>query len=69
MAKNEQGLAAIKTAFDCGYNSFCRVEPNARGFMQNPPNTYKDNTLLNKEWQRGFNRAYWESQKKDQTCA
>lgn len=69
MAKNEAGLTAIKEAFDCGFNAFCRVEPNERGFMNVPPNPYRKDSLTYKEWIRGYNRAHWENSKKVQTCA
>lgn len=67
MAKQE-GLTAIKRAFDEGFNSFCRVEPNERGFMVNPANPYKKDSLTYKEWIRGYNRAHFENSKKVMPC-
>lgn len=65
---NETSVKALKEAFDAGFNAFCRTEPNVRGFQTNPPNPYNKNSLIYKEFERGFNRAYWENNKKAAVC-
>lgn len=66
MANNNQSgsLDVLKKAFAEGYEAFQTVKPNAKGFMQNPSNTYPPKSLPFKEWERGFNMAYFNSQKK-----
>lgn len=61
---NETGLRALKEAFDRGFNAFCSVELNERGFMNNPGNPFRKDSLTWKEFERGFARAYSENQKK-----
>lgn len=43
----------LQIAFDMGYRAF------QRGVFEAP---YKDGTVLLKEWNRGFNRAYFDNQ-------
>lgn len=66
---NDNSLQALKTAFDAGYNAFFKAELNERGFFVNPSNPYPDKGLLYKEWIRGFNRGYFEQQKKTKGAA
>jgi hypothetical protein len=42
----------LKIAFDMGYRSF------SKGIFDSP---YKSGTVLLKEWQRGFDRAYFDN--------
>jgi hypothetical protein len=63
-AEQSASLEALKRAFDQGYNAFLVVEKNERGYTNNPPNPYHKDGLLHKEWQRGFDRGFWEAQTK-----
>lgn len=33
-----------------------------KGFYRNEDNPYPDDTWPSKEWERGFNKAYWENE-------
>ena len=68
MAK-EQGIAPLKAAFDAGFNAFNTVIQNEKGLFWNPPNPYPKNTLVHKDWERGFQCAYNENLKKNSSCA
>lgn len=56
----------LKKAFAEGYEAFNKAEPNARGFWHNPGNPYKDGSLPNKEWQRGYDRGFWDNARKEE---
>lgn len=59
------GIQVLKDAFDKGYNAFFTVEKNDKGFWYNTPNPYPKDSLPFKEFIRGFNRGYWEQEKKN----
>lgn len=60
---NPNGAKALNEAYEKGYSSFLIVEKNDKGFYYNPPNPYMKNTLYNKEFTRGFNKAYFDNLK------
>ena len=45
-------------AFEDGYNAFSRVVLQKKYFHQ-VANPMKNNTIMHKEWQRGWNTAYF----------
>lgn len=54
----------LKEAFQAGVDAFHTVVANDKGIYNNPHNTYQKNSLPFKEFERGFNRAYTDQQKK-----
>ena len=42
----------LQIAYDMGYKAFCK------GYFDSP---YKEGTVLLKEWQRGFDTAYFDN--------
>lgn len=65
MAQHQQNssLDVLKKAFNEGYEAFKVVIQNSKGFYNNPSNPYQPKSLLFKDWERGFQRGYWEQQK------
>lgn len=59
-----QALSQLKKVFDEGYHAFTTPDEARKMIAANP---YRNNTVLSKEWERGFNRAYWECQKNPPT--
>lgn len=59
-----EALSQLKKVFDEGYKAFSTPDEMRKMIAANP---YRTNTVLAKEWERGFNRAYWESQKNPPT--
>lgn len=64
MAKDSGSLDALKKAFSEGFEAFNKVEQNDRRYWVNPPNPYPSKALTHKEWMRGYDRAFWEQQRK-----
>lgn len=54
---SEGTLSKLKEAFDKGYKAFSACDEHRKMVSANP---YKINSILAKEWDRGFNRAYAE---------
>lgn len=59
----ETALSSLKQAFDEGFKAFQCIVANESGYCNNPPNPYRERTLVHKEFERGFNTAYLEQQK------
>ena len=53
----------LKKAYGDGYTAFNTVETNARGFFVNPSNPYAPRSLPFKEWERGYNAAYFDNKR------
>ena len=64
MAKENSSLAVLKEAFSAGYEAFQTVVQNEKGVYNNPHNTYTKGSLPYKEWQRGYDWAFSEQQRK-----
>jgi hypothetical protein len=54
----------LKQAFENGKLAFSVTEQNAKGIYNNPANPHTKNSLPYKEWERGFNFAYFEHKRK-----
>lgn len=49
----------LEKAFDMGRNAF------RKGIFESP---YKKTSVLHKEWERGFNTAYFQNSKRSEPC-
>lgn len=63
MGTNDGALSAIKKAFDEGYKGFFVCDEVKKMPIANP---YPLKSVLAREWQRGFDRGFWEQQKKNE---
>lgn len=66
---NDQSLDALKRVFNEGFEAFNTVVQNDKGIYNNPVNPYSPKSLLHKEWERGFNRSYFEQQKNNKEAS
>lgn len=58
-------LSILKIAFDKGFEAFQCCLQNEKGLFTNPQNPYQIGSLPFKEFERGYNRGYFEVQKKN----
>lgn len=61
---NNNSIDILKKAFNDGYEAFKVVVQNDKGVYQNPTNSYQKGSLPFKEWQRGYDRAFTDNQRK-----
>lgn len=55
---SDNALSKLKQAFNEGFEAFSKCDERRKMVVANP---YRNNTILAKEWERGFNRAYAEN--------
>lgn len=56
-----QGNTTLKSAYDAGYAAFYGCEQTSNGFFIAKSNPFSKNTLMNKTWEQGYNKAYFDN--------
>lgn len=63
MSKENGSIDVLKKAFDEGYKAFNTDPFEEHWIYMKSVNPYSSKSLLFKEWERGYNRGYFEQQK------